>query len=78
MNKLYMNNIYLHYAGYTISIAQHNGTIICQEFAYWKGNEDAGGAEIRHYARDLRYFISTLQVVMEDIDRLNSGKEATL
>ena len=73
MKGLKMNNVLLHYAGYVISIAQHkhDGVTTCQEIGYWK----EGDTEIRHYITNLRYFVSTafiLQVVMEDIDRLNS------
>ena len=78
MKGLKMNNVLMHYAGYVISIAQHkhDGVTTCQEIGYWKeGGEVLGDMEIRHYITNLRYFVSTafiLQVVMEDIDRLNS------
>lgn len=80
MKGLKMNNVLLHYAGYVISIAQHkqDGVTTCQEIGYWKEGSALSDMEIRHYITDLRYFVSTLQVVMEDIDRLNKGMAPTL
>ena len=75
-----MNNVVLHYAGYVISIVQHkyDGVTTTQEIGYWKSDDNSSHMEIRHYITDLRYFVSTLQVVMDDIDRLNRGEEPTL